>query len=158
MGRQVVRVDSNRCQSTVYEDVRRSFMALVEKEILSLTKDLLAALDIGNSNAYTCLISPLHTSIIQGNSNLFIDDDCSSSINPDAVRQSTLVRPHVRVMGKSAVVSYVRVIQARSEACQDGSIAVASSEVRSFSCEESRVWQLSESGTWLVVHTHQVFL
>ena len=57
---------------------------------------------------------------------------------------TTIVSPHVRVMGDVAVVSYVRLTQ-RCNA--EGNPLVSR-------CEETRIWQRSE-GQWRHVHFHR---
>jgi len=57
---------------------------------------------------------------------------------------TTMVSPHVRVMGDAAVVSYVRLTQ-RCDA--EGKPVVSR-------CEETRVWQRSER-QWRHVHFHR---
>lgn len=57
---------------------------------------------------------------------------------------TTIVSPHVRVMGDVAVVSYVRLTQR----CDAGGDPVVSR------CEETRVWQRTE-GRWRHVHFHR---
>ncbi|MGE3315065.1 MAG: DUF4440 domain-containing protein [Planctomycetaceae bacterium] len=59
-------------------------------------------------------------------------------------KQSTMASPHVRLMGDSAVISYVRVSQ------RVGADGVPSSGA----AEETRVWQ-KQKGTWKHVHFHR---
>jgi calcium/calmodulin-dependent protein kinase (CaM kinase) II len=59
-------------------------------------------------------------------------------------KQSSIASPHVRVMGDSAVVSYVRVVQKL-----DGSGAPLSTAAM-----ETRVWQKTTAG-WKHVHFHR---
>ena len=59
---------------------------------------------------------------------------------------TTMVAPHVRVMGDVAVVSYVRLVQRVGES---GPTTAASAE--------TRVWQRRD-GTWRHVHFHRTAL
>lgn len=61
-----------------------------------------------------------------------------------APRNTAIVSPHVRIMGDSAVVSYVRITQ-RCDA--EGTPTVSR-------CEETRVWQ-RVGGKWRHVHFHR---
>lgn len=61
------------------------------------------------------------------------------------VTNTTMVTPHVRFLGDdAAVLSYVRMTQV----CVDGN-------PQTKTCEETRVWQLMEDGTWKNVHMHR---
>jgi len=70
----------------------------------------------------------------------FSSDDAKNS----STHQSIMAQPHVRVMGTSAVVSYVRLMQIRN----------ADGTTQSLSFDESRVWQLLQ-GKWRCVHFHR---
>src|SRR4051812_19269366 len=58
--------------------------------------------------------------------------------------QTTMIRPHVRVIGDAAVVCYVRLIQRTDAAGRAVSSAF----------EETRVWQ-RQDGRWRHVHFHR---
>ena len=63
----------------------------------------------------------------------------------DAPQQTTLVQPHVRMLGDSVgIVSYNRLLQGVDSNGQPVSTCT----------EETRVWQLQE-GTWKHVHFHR---
>ena len=63
----------------------------------------------------------------------------------DVPIQTTLVQPHVRLLGKDvAIVCYNRLIQTIDENDQPVSICT----------EETRVWQMLD-GTWQHVHFHR---
>ena len=59
-------------------------------------------------------------------------------------RRSNIHEPHVRLMGDSAVVCYIRVVQ---KVDADG-VPVSAA------CEETRVWQ-KQDGQWRHVHFHR---
>ena len=59
-------------------------------------------------------------------------------------KQSIMASPHVRIIGDTAIVSYIRLTQ-RVEA--DGAPATLASE-------ETRVWQ-KQNGVWKHVHFHR---
>jgi calcium/calmodulin-dependent protein kinase (CaM kinase) II len=61
-------------------------------------------------------------------------------------RATTMASPHVRVLGASAVISYVRLVQRL-----DASKSPVTTQV-----QETRVWRL-ESGQWRHVHIHRSF-
>lgn len=57
--------------------------------------------------------------------------------------QSTMVAPHIRIMGDVAIVAYVRLTQ-----------KLVDGHPRTISMEETRVWQRIE-GEWKHVHFHR---
>ena len=59
-------------------------------------------------------------------------------------RQTTMVSPHVRIMGDVAIVAYVRLIQRTNS---DGTPTTQA-------FEETRVWQRTD-GRWRNVHFHR---
>jgi hypothetical protein len=57
--------------------------------------------------------------------------------------QSTIVAPHIRVMGDTAVIAYVRLTQ-----------KIADGKPTTVAMEETRVWQ-KQMGKWKHVHFHR---
>lgn len=58
--------------------------------------------------------------------------------------QVTLASPHVRIMGETAIVSYIRITQ----------VIDSTGSPVSRSCEETRVWN-KQNGGWKHVHFHR---
>jgi calcium/calmodulin-dependent protein kinase (CaM kinase) II len=63
---------------------------------------------------------------------------------PSSARNTTVCSPHVRLMGDSAIVCYVRLTQALDDAGKH----------ITHRCEETRIWQC-EDGVWRHVHFHR---
>ena len=88
----------------------------------------------------------------------------------NVVRKSTMIRPHVRVMGKSATICYVRLLQEKSmkkipppvtDTDKDSTNITQDSAHQYFkvkSYEETRIWQLDSNGNWRNVYLHKVEL
>lgn len=118
-------------------------------EVLQANKALLASIDSMNWAAYAELCDPSLTAfepealghVVAG---MDFHHFYFKMQGSGRAKQSTMASPHVRVMGDTAVVSYVRLTQ-RVEA--DGSAAT-------FASEETRVWQ-KQNGAWKHVHFHR---
>lgn len=180
----LVRVGGFRPIDRVYADFKSEYEEMVKSELLELSADLLRALDEGDADLYRASIAPDLLTIIDGG----LSDDLwkllrsreaklSGSGTFDAPSttglsvasmQSTMSRPHVRLMGKSAVVSYVRLIQMVQEKGQEQREGEGQGQVISggsgdqfqggfttLVCQETRVWNLVQ-GDWLNVHLHRV--
>ena len=119
------------------------------EELLSLSRQLLESIDRQDWAAYARLCDPTLTCFEpEANGHLVAGMDfhhfyfkLEASGRP---RQSTMVAPHVRVLGDTAVISYVRLTQRVDE---HGVPTTASSN-------ETRVWQ-RQNGTWRHVHFHR---
>ncbi|QDS91959.1 Calcium/calmodulin dependent protein kinase II Association [Roseimaritima multifibrata] len=70
-------------------------------------------------------------------------DLADGSGTPDKVTTS-LCSPHVRLIGDSAVIAYVRMTQRTTS---DGNTSISS-------CKETRIWHQDENG-WKHVHFHR---
>jgi ketosteroid isomerase-like protein len=124
-------------------------MAVAAEDVLKANRALLTAIDTQNWNAYAELCDPSLTAfepealghVVAGMDFHHFYFKLQSSGRP---KQSTMASPHVRVMGDTAIVSYIRLTQ-RVEA--DGTPAT-------FASEETRVWQ-KQNGTWKHVHFHR---
>lgn len=120
-----------------------------ESELLALSEQLLKAIDSGDWTTYASLVDPSITcfepealgQLIAGLPFHKFYFDLPRGNTP---KQSTIASPHVRVMGESAVVSYVRVAQKL-----DGSGSPMSTAAL-----ETRVWQ-KQQGSWKHVHFHR---
>jgi ketosteroid isomerase-like protein len=121
----------------------------VETELLTLSDKLLKAIDGGDWNTYASLCDASIT--------CFEPEACGQLIaglpfhkfyfdlpRGNAPKLSTIASPNVRVMGDSAVVSYVRVVQKLDANGAPVSVAAL----------ETRVWQ-KQSGGWKHVHFHR---
>ena len=126
-------------------------MSAVEQELLALSQKLLTSIDTGDWKTYeslcdasiTCFEPEALGQVVGGLAfHKFYFDLPSTPTKP--ARQSTIASPHVRVMGSSAVISYVRVVQKL-----DGSGAPVS-----VAAMETRVWEKQDAG-WKHVHFHR---
>jgi calcium/calmodulin-dependent protein kinase (CaM kinase) II len=116
-------------------------------ELIALTQRLLDGIVAGDWATYQELCDPSLTA--------FEPEACGQLVEglpfhrfyfegPRGRAQTTVTRPHVRVMGDVAVVAYVRVTQRTGP---DGRPA-------SEAFEETRVWQRRD-GRWWHVHFHR---
>ncbi|MFO1042347.1 MAG: DUF4440 domain-containing protein [Planctomycetaceae bacterium] len=126
-------------------------MSAVEQELLALSQKLLTSIDTGDWKTYeslcdasiTCFEPEALGQVVAGLAfHKFYFDLPSTPTKP--ARQSTIASPHVRVMGNSAVISYVRVVQKL-----DGNGAPVS-----VAAMETRVWEKQGAG-WKHVHFHR---
>ena len=122
-----------------------------EAELLEHSRKLLISIDTGDWASYaalcdasiTCFEPEALGQLVAGLPfHKFYFDLPSSPTKP--AKQSTITSPFVRVIGDSAVVTYVRVFQKL-----DGSGAPVSSAAM-----ETRVWQKTPAG-WKHVHFHR---
>jgi calcium/calmodulin-dependent protein kinase (CaM kinase) II len=126
-------------------------MSTAEAELLTLSRNLLTAIDAGDWKTYeslcdesiTCFEPEALGQVVAGLAfHKFYFDLAGSPSKP--ARQSTIASPHVRIMGACAVVSYVRVVQKL-----DGNGAPVS-----VAAMETRIWE--KKGTaWKHVHFHR---
>ena len=118
-------------------------------EVLQANRALLAAINSQNWNAYAELCDPSLTCfepealghIVTGMDFHHFYFKLEGSNRPN---QSIMASPHVRIIGDTAIVSYIRLTQ-RVEA--DGTPAT-------FASEETRVWQ-KQGNAWKHVHFHR---
>lgn len=118
--------------------------------ILELTQKLLMAATSGDWDTYTKLCDPSLTAFEPEALGNLVDGldfhhfyfklagDDNSPI------QSTIVAPHIRIMGNVAVIAYVRLTQKLNGEGKPITTAM----------EETRIWQRSELG-WKHVHFHR---
>ena len=103
------------------------FESVSKQEIIHLTRTLLACVEAGNWELYDMLSSSeVHTSTLAY-------DGWS---NPLQEHTSVMTSPHVRFFGKSAVISYSRLIRTAQ------AVEVV---------QETRVWQVI-AGKWRQTH------
>lgn len=127
-------------------------MANPTDELLQLSDKLLKAIDSGDWATYTSLCDASITAFepeALGNlvaglpfHKFYFDLPATPAKGP--AKQSTIASPHVRVLGDSAVVSYVRLVQKLDAAGAPVSAAAM----------ETRVWQKTAAG-WKHVHFHR---
>ena len=120
-------------------------------ELLELSRKLLNSIDTGDWATYvslcdssiTCFEPEALGHLVGGLPfHKFYFDLPATATKP--ARQSSIASPHVRLMGDSAVVSYVRVVQKLD--ASGGPVSVAAME--------TRVWQKTSAG-WKHVHFHR---
>lgn len=118
--------------------------------ILNLTECLLQSIVAGSWEAYSELCDPSLTCFEPEALGHLVEgmDFHQFYFNLDrpgnAKVETTLSRPHVRVMGDTAVVAYVRLTQSVD----------ATGQPRTKAVEETRVWQ-KQNGKWKHVHFHR---
>ena len=118
------------------------------QELLSLNQQLLESIATGDWDAYQRLCDPSLTAfepealghLVEGMSFHRFYFDLKSS----GPRNTTMVAPQVRLLGDTAIVTYVRLVQRLDE--QQRPITVE--------CEETRVWHKGAQG-WRHVHFHR---
>lgn len=118
--------------------------------LINLTKCLLESISTGNWQAYSQLCDPTISCFEpEAKGNLVEGMDFHQfyfDLNQKSTKiQTTMVRPHVRLMGDTAVVSYVRLTQV-ADALTQAVVTKAS--------EETRIWNRS-NGSWKHVHFHR---
>ncbi|WP_010583910.1 DUF4440 domain-containing protein [Schlesneria paludicola] len=122
-----------------------------EAELLELSKKLLTTIDTGDWAAYANLCDPSITCfepealghLVEGLPfHKFYFDLPATATKP--AKQSSIASPRVRLLGDSAVVTYVRLVQKL-----DGAGAPVT-----VSAMETRIWQKSAAG-WKHVHFHR---
>lgn len=129
-----------------------------EHDLIDLTQELLTAIVTGDWLTYERLCDPTLTAfepeapgaLVAGmnfHRFYFPTQPPNESSAANAAAQATIVQPHVRVLGETAVVSYVRVNQRR----------LPSGEAVSTQSAETRVWHRSPNG-WRQVHFHRTAL
>ena len=120
-----------------------------ENELLDLTRQLVDAIAAADWATYERLCDPTLSAFepegrgqqIEGMEfHRFYFNLGASKV----ARQTTIVSPKVRVMGKVAVVSYIRLVQSAAEGAGPTTSVF----------EETRVWQ-KIAGQWKHVHFHR---
>jgi calcium/calmodulin-dependent protein kinase (CaM kinase) II len=124
-------------------------MTSEEQAVLDVSAKLLKAIDAGDWKGYaalcddslTCFEPEARGNLVAGMPFHKFYFDLPGSGTP---RQSSISSPHVRVMGETAVVCYVRLVQ-KLDANKDPITAAV---------EETRVWQ-KQGKAWKHVHFHR---
>jgi hypothetical protein len=122
-----------------------------DAELLELSRKLLISIDTGDWATYaslcdasiTCFEPEALGHLVTGLPfHKFYFDLPATATKP--AKQSSIASPHVRVIGDSAVVTYVRVVQKLD----------SSSSPVSTAAMETRIWQKTSAG-WKHVHFHR---
>lgn len=126
-------------------------MSDVEQELLGLSRKLLTAIDSGDWATYvslcdesiTCFEPEAPGQLVAGLPfhKFYFDLPSKPTVPP---KQSTIVSPHVRVIGNAAVLTYVRAQQKLDGTGSPVTVLVM----------ETRVWEKKPSG-WKHVHFHR---
>jgi ketosteroid isomerase-like protein len=123
------------------------------QELLRLSHRLLDAIDRGDWDTYAELCDPSLTAfepeagghLVSGlEFHRFYFEDRGHGASSDRAKQSSMTSPSVRLMGDSAVVTYVRLVQLY----EDGRFVTTAAE-------ETRVWERQDGITWRHVHFHR---
>lgn len=136
-GKGVYRIAGARDIEAVYGDMKKAYEDMVIAELVQLSEKLLHAENIHDEECYNALVDSKCT-IISNKSRVM--DTPRKDLGPVSGTQEKKP-PHVRVMGKSAVVSYTRQLIIDDVVSE---------------CEETRIWQLDDEGYWKNVHLHRV--
>eukprot|EP00177_Eucheuma_denticulatum_P001797 GFKZ01003218.1.p1 GENE.GFKZ01003218.1~~GFKZ01003218.1.p1 ORF type:complete len:131 (+),score=14.89 GFKZ01003218.1:485-877(+) len=120
-----------------------------EEQLLRLSQELLDSIDQQNWDKYSSLVDLKLTSfepegrghLIEG---LRFHQFYFFLAMKDHQRQSTISSPKIRIMGDTAIVTYVRLVQEAEDVGPAPTLAT----------EETRVWQ-KQDGNWRNVHFHR---
>jgi len=123
-----------------------------EAELLRLNQRLLDSIADGDWATYQELCDPTLTAVEPESHGLVVEgmDFHRFYFEMGGFQrrhQTTMVRPHVRILGDVAVIAYVRLVQ---RAGADGAATTTASA-------ETRVWQRRD-GVWRHVHFHRTKL
>lgn len=119
-------------------------------DILELTQRLMMAATSGDWGTYTDLCDPSLTAFEPEAAGNLVDGLDFHHFyfklggGDNSPVQSTIVAPHIRMMGDVAVIAYVRLTQKIGDSGRPVTVAM----------EETRVWQRQKSG-WKHVHFHR---
>jgi calcium/calmodulin-dependent protein kinase (CaM kinase) II len=119
------------------------------EELMDLTQQLLDSVAQGDWDTYTTLCDPTLTAIEPESLGAIVEGmdfhqfyfNLGASSGP---YNATICSPHVRLLGDTAIVSYVRLVQ----------VVNAAGQPVSKRFEETRVWHRSAEG-WRHVHFHR---
>ena len=123
--------------------------ASTAETLTRITKQLLDAIDTGDWEAYQEFCDPTLSAfepealgnLVEG---MDFHETYFANQSKAVSRKSAIHAPHLRLLGDTAVVSYVRLVQSVS----------ADGQHSTTSFEETRVWQQIED-TWKHVHFHR---
>lgn len=135
----VYRISGARDIEAVYGDMKIAYEDMVIAELVQLSEKLLDAENDNDVESYNSLVDSKCTII--SNKSRVVDTNRRDLGPITGIREKKA--PHVRVMGKSAVVSYTRQLVIDDVVSE---------------CEETRIWQLDDEGYWKNVHLHRVLI
>lgn len=124
--------------------------SLVHEELIALTQHLLEAIAAGDWKTYaemcdptiSCFEPEARGELVEGMEFHRFYFDLGGA---PSKKNTTLVRPHVRMLGdNAAIVSYVRLVQRLNAAGQPETARA----------DETRVWE-KQNGHWRHVHFHR---
>ncbi len=121
-----------------------------KRELLELTQRMLDAISEADWETYERLCDPTLTCFEPESQGHLVEGmdfhgfyfDLGRGEKP---RNTTICSPHIRILGDTAVVSYVRLNQHLD--------ATGKPSAQGFS--ETRVWYRNEEGSWRLVHCHR---
>ena len=127
---------------------QRELETVTANTVETLTKQLLDAIDNGDLETYRGLCDPSLTAFepeALGNLVEGLDFHETYFVSPaSGIRKSSVRTPHIRVLGDTAVIAYVRLVQSTTSDGQHSTTAF----------EETRIWHKIE-GSWKNVHFHR---
>ena len=129
-GINVYKIDGDREEEIVYKNVKHGYQEMIKSELIELSQSLIDSIDNNNEEIYYKLVESKQNC-----------DNFKSNII--SRKMSTLSNINVRIMGKSAIVSYIRLLQEDN----NGNILTKS-------YEESRIWELIHGKNWKNIYTH----
>lgn len=120
-----------------------------QQELLKLSQCLLDSIDNQDWDTYATLCDSTLTAFepeAVGNlvTGMDFHDFYFKRERAGQAPQSTISSPHVRVMGETAVISYIRLVQ----------LVDSEGRMSARAFEETRVWQ-RQNNTWKHVHFHR---
>ncbi|CAI7889797.1 unnamed protein product [Closterium sp. NIES-53] len=150
----VRKVDATRSPDEVFQAVSPLFTKFREGDLLDNTKALLNAIDTGDYKTYSNL-SDKHLSAFEPEAQgglvkgLEFHKYYFDRRTRNGSSKSTMVAPHVAIVGNAGVVSYTRLVQTTD----------ASGKVGSKAFNETRVWERRKSADgawgWKNIHFHR---
>lgn len=147
----VHRLSGELAQAEVFANTSQVVEPLVKTHIVNLTQRLLDSIASADYDTYKYLCADDLTAfeaesrgnLVEGLGfhKLYFDAANAVDVSPakNAMAQNHIVRPHVRLMGRSALIEYTRLVQTPGETLE-------------FS--ETRVWE-RQNGQWKNVHFHR---
>jgi len=144
----LIRVRGDRNIDDVFNDIKNKITPIIENKIIIKTQMLLDSISTNDwimyenlcDSSLTCFEEEANGNLIQGlEFHKFYFDTSKPKCEPK--NQSTINNCKVRIMGKSALITYVRDRK-----------NIATGNIESF--KETRIWELM-NGNWKHVHFHR---
>lgn len=126
-------------------------LEMTKQELLDLSQRLLDAVSEADWETYQRLCDPTLTSfepethghLVEGMDFHGFYFDLGPKEKP---RNTTICSPHVRILGDTAVVCYIRL---------DQQVDPATGKPTTVGFSETRIWHRDEAGMWRLVHFHR---